>query len=166
MHSQANPWFHKRRGDYDESNYANGDRYTPLFPFGYGLSYTTFNCSIPATGGLEPAMLVEPTAADNVTVTVMITNTGRVAGLATVGVYFRLGLSRFVRFHKMLAGFAKLERPLEPGQTMSLAVAFSAEALGTWDPAVKAYFFECGEYELVVGEDSVTEREVLTLIVS
>ena len=191
VHTQGNPWFHKRRADYDESPYQAsrfaGEQvpYTPMFPFvstqpmpsgllasglngatcaqGFGLSYTSFNYTLESC---EPAALVQPTRADNVTITVRVTNTGDAAGLATLGVYFRMDLSRFVRYHKMLAGFAKLRKPLAPGATASLPITFSAEALATWDPRAKDYVIEPQSYQLVVGEDSATERFVVPFVVS
>jgi beta-glucosidase len=126
-------------------------------------SYTTFNYSLVS---IQPATLTEPTAADNITVTASVTNTGSAAGRTTLGVYYSKTVSRFVRFHKMLAGFAKLEAPLAPGATTSLVVSFSAESVATWDPATKDYMIERGEYQLYVGPDSVTESIVIPFVIS
>lgn len=115
---------------------------------------------------MQPASLIEPTGAENITLTVSITNTGQVGGLATVGVYHSRGLSRFVRFHKMLTGFAKLQVPLAPGATVALPVTFRAESLATWDPQAKEYVIEPGEYDLSFGEDSVTERGLVRFVVA
>ena len=58
----------------------------------------------------------------------------------------------------MLAGFAKLQQPLAPGEAIVLPVSFSAEALATWDPELHEYTMEKSMYDLTFGEDSVTER--------
>lgn len=101
-----------------------------------------------------------------INVTVSVTNTGTVAGRATLGLYYSIAVSRFVRFHKMLAGFAKTPEPLAPGATTELEIFVSALNLATWDPATKDYIIETGQYSLIVGEDSATENIVVPLTVT
>ena len=125
-------------------------------------SYTTFNYTL-AT--IEPTLLVDPAAEDMINVTVSITNTGTVAGRATLGLYYSIAVSRFVRFHKMLAGFAKTAEPLAPGATSVLDMSVQALSLATWDPATKDYIIEVGQYSLIIGEDSATENIVVALTV-
>ena len=125
-------------------------------------SYTTFVYTL---GTVEPALLVDPTSDDMINVTISVTNTGSVAGRATLGLYYSIAVSRFVRFHKMLAGFAKSTEPLAPGKTAALEISISALALATWDPVSKDYMIETGQYNLIVGEDSATENIVAPLTI-
>jgi beta-glucosidase len=111
-------------------------------------------------------MLVDPTSDDTINVTVSVTNTGSVAGRATLGLYYSIDVSRFVRFHKMLAGFAKTAEPLPPGTTSTIEISVSALNLATWDPMKKDYIIEVGEYRLIVGEDSATENIVAPLTIA
>jgi beta-glucosidase len=101
-----------------------------------------------------------------INVTVSVTNTGTVAGRATLGLYYSIAVSRFVRFHKMLAGFAKTSEPLAPGAMTRLEISVSALSLATWDPATKDYIIETGQYSLIVGENSATENIVVPLAVA
>ena len=126
-------------------------------------SYTTFNYTL---GAVEPTLLVDPTDDDMINVTVSVTNTGAVPGRATLGLYYSIAVSRFVRFHKMLAGFAKSTEPLGPGATAALKISVPALALATWDPVSKDYMIETGQYNLIVGEDSATENIVAPLTIA
>ena len=115
---------------------------------------------------MQPSLLVDPSSDDTINVTVSVTNTGSVAGRSTVGLYYSIAVSRFVRFHKMLAGFAKTMEPLAPGTTSTLEISVSALNLATWDPIKKDYVIEIGEYSLIVGEDSATDNIVAPLTVA
>ena len=95
----------------------------PLFPFGYGLSYTTFayrNLVLDDTG-------------DVIRVSVDVQNTGHRAGKEIVQVYVRDVQSRLVRPEKELKAFAKVA--LEPGETKTVTLTLDQEALSYYDPA-------------------------------
>ena len=114
----------------------------PLFPFGYGLSYTTFayrNLVLDATG-------------DVIRVSVDVQNTGHRAGKEIVQVYVRDVQSRLVRPEKELKAFAKIA--LEPGETKTVTFTLDQEALSYYDPAVKGWVAEAGEFEVLVGSSS------------
>jgi beta-glucosidase len=98
-----------------------GHSYNPLYPFGYGLSYTTF-----ANSGLT----VTPTVRThgNATVTFTVTNTGSVAGTDIVPVYVAQPVSAVVVPPQRLVGFARVT--LNPGQSKQVHVTFPASALG------------------------------------
>jgi beta-glucosidase len=118
----------------------------PLFPFGYGLSYTTFaycNLTLDAT---------EYGAGDVIRIGVDVQNTGNRAGKEIVQVYVRDVKSRLVRPEKELKAFAKVE--LGPGETKTIAFTLDEEALSYYDPAVRRWGAEAGEFEVLVGASS------------
>ncbi|HEY3761100.1 MAG TPA: glycoside hydrolase family 3 N-terminal domain-containing protein [Verrucomicrobiae bacterium] len=130
---------------------------TPLFPFGYGLSYTTFNLKnvrlknkkIRANGSTQA--LVE------------VTNTGKRAGTETVQMYIRDLASSVTRPIKELKGFAKIE--LRPGETKTVALDITPESLAFYDINMK-YVVEPGGFEIMVGNSSRDEdlqKVVLTV---
>ncbi|MFE6077873.1 glycoside hydrolase family 3 N-terminal domain-containing protein [Paenibacillus sp. NPDC057886] len=105
---------------------SRGKRYLeedlePRYPFGYGLSYTTFNYS-------EPELSTESMKADEtVTVSVEVTNTGACRGAEVIQMYVSDVVSRVARPAKELKGFAKVN--LEPGETKTVAFHIGAEQL-------------------------------------
>jgi beta-glucosidase len=124
---------------------GQGHSYNPLYPFGFGLSYTTFQ-----TSGLS----VNGTVSRNGTVTATFTvaNTGSRAGTAIVPVYVHQPVSDVVAPPQRLVGFARVA--LDPGQSKSVQVPFPVSRLavtpadidGTGKPAV-----EQGGYQVQVG---------------
>ena len=114
----------------------------PLFPFGYGLSYTTF-----AYGKAEA------TAADGGwTVTVPVTNTGKVAGKEVVQLYVEPVEHKVERVKKELKGFAKLA--LEPGETRTAALPVTPRAFAYYDVLTHRWRTLAGAYRLRVGGSS------------
>jgi beta-glucosidase len=120
------------------------------FPFGYGLSYTSFsftNASAAANG-------------DKIDVKVRVTNTGARKGVETVQVYVQLPASasagRLAQPPKRLVGFAKVE--LESGAqqevTVTIDPAASNHPLSVWDTATNAWVTPSGSYTLLVGNSS------------
>lgn len=105
------------------------------FPFGYGLSYTTFDYS-----GLTAGP-------DGVTLT--ITNTGRRAGSEIVQLYLYKPDSRIIRPARELKGFARIM--LEPGQSKTVHIPLKPEAFRFWNSAASRWEAEGGRYELLVG---------------
>lgn len=118
----------------------------PLFPFGYGLSYTTFAYRDLRIGAPEY------TAGDTIRVSVEIENTGRRAGQEIVQLYLRDVASHLVRPEKELKAFVKVA--LEPGEARRVEFALGEESLSYYDPAVKGWIAEPGEFEVLVGSSS------------
>ena len=112
----------------------------PLFPFGYGLSYTKF-----AYG--RPTAVQEN---DNVVVSVQVTNTGKVAGKEVAQVYITAPQSDVPRAAKELKGFAKT-RTLEPGESETLRITIPKEELKYYDETKHEWTLTKGTYIMNVG---------------
>ena len=129
---------------------------TPLFPFGFGLSYTTFafsNLSV-APDTLSPA--------DSATVTVDVTNTGSVAGAETVQVY--VGDPASVgEPPEQLKGFDKVS--LAPGQSTEVTISLGPQSFSTWDTAQQAWVETPGQYSVMVGDSSANLPETATVTI-
>ena len=119
---------------------------SPLFPFGYGLSYTTFQYSnvrvTPATIG----------AASNATVSVDVTNTGKRAGDEVVQMYIRDEVSSVTRPTKELRGFERIT--LKPGETRTVTFKLGPSELQFYNRAMKRVV-EPGKFTVMVGPNSV-----------
>lgn len=112
------------------------------FPFGFGLSYTTFeykNLSVRAKD-------------DRLEVSVDVTNMGSVAGAEVVQVYVSAPRGNVHRPLRELKGFAKVR--LEPGQTESVKVHIVKDDLRYWDIDKQRFILENGEYEIQIGRNS------------
>jgi len=118
----------------------------PLFPFGYGLSYTTF-----AYRNLKLSKL-KYAADDTIQFSVDVENTGSRAGEEIVQVYVRDVRSRSVRPEKELKAFTKVA--LEPGETKTVTFTLDKEALAYYDPKPKRWVVEAGEFQILVGSSS------------
>ncbi len=118
----------------------------PRFPFGFGLSYTTFSYGnlkvTPATsaGGIP------------VTVTFDVTNTGQRAGAEVAEVYVADGHASVARPAKELKGFAKVQ--LKPGETQTITVALDRRAFAYYDVKKKDWAVAPGEFTILVGGSS------------
>ncbi len=118
---------------------------TPLFPFGYGLSYTTF-----AFGHLTvtPA---QANAAGTVTATVAVTNTGKRAGAEVAQLY--LGAPAATgEPPRQLKAFAKVW--LQPGETRRVTFTLPAHDFATWDTAAHAWRIPAGTFQVWAGDSS------------
>ena len=118
----------------------------PAFPFGYGLSYTTYayrNLQV-RTPHVEPDERVE--------ITVDVTNTGPRAGEEVVQLYVGFEGSRVERPVKLLRAFTKVA--LAPGETKTVPLAVAASDLAWYDAERKAWEIEPMEYGLYVGRSS------------
>ncbi|GAA4706832.1 glycoside hydrolase family 3 protein [Phytohabitans rumicis] len=124
-------------------------RGTPLYPFGYGLSYTTF-----AYSSLR---------LDANSVTLDVTNTGRRAGAETVQLYTHQRKSRAVQPVKQLRGFARVD--LAPGQTKTVRIPLKASDLAFWDVTRGRPVVESGAYDVLVGASATDIRRTATLTV-
>lgn len=117
----------------------------PLFPFGYGLSYTTFSYRNLA---VTPASSTNGKAA----VSFEVTNTGRTEGAEVAQVYVSDSHARAPRPAKELKGFTKVF--LKPGETKHVNVALDRRAFSYYDMNAKQWRAELGEYEILVGRSS------------
>jgi len=126
-----------------------------LFPFGYGLSYTTFEYS--------KAQVSAQTFkdVDGLTVTVDVTNTGDVAGKEIVQVYLNDQKSGLVRPEKELKGFAKVE--LQPGETKSVSIPLDFRAFAFYHPEYKQWISEDGDFDILIAASAADIRETLTI---
>jgi beta-glucosidase len=118
----------------------------PLYPFGYGLSYTTFQF-----GHLQLSK-TQIKSGETTEVSVDVTNTGQTAGDAVVQIYIhqRAGLaSRPVR---QLKGFRRVA--LAPGKTQTLTFLLGPDELSFWSPQVKSWNVEPATFDVWAGEDS------------
>ncbi|MHB8575222.1 MAG: beta-glucosidase [Dehalococcoidia bacterium] len=130
-------------------------RISPRFPFGHGLSYTTFEYG--------PVSLDRATVgpAEDVTVSVSVRNTGDRRGREVVQLYVRDLKSHLLRPDKELKGFAKLA--LEPGEERGLRIVLPQRALAAWDPEQHAWIAEPGEFEILAGASASDIRGSATL---
>ena len=124
------------------------------FPFGHGLSYTTFGYG-DATASL--------TASGDVVVTVPVTNTGSVAGREVVQVYTSLADSVVQRAPRELKGFAVVA--LEPDETTTVEVTLRRSELAYWDVRVDGWVVEGGEYVVEVGASSRDLRSRTSVLI-
>ncbi len=129
----------------------------PLYPFGYGLSYTSFRyanlrTSVPAIG-----------AASVLTVSVDVTNTGAGAGDEVVQLYVRHLGSTVTRPRKELKGFQRIT--LRPGEMRTVSMALPAEALRYWDADTNQWVLERDSVELQVGASSADIRGKMVVAV-
>ncbi len=123
--------------------YVKGE---PLFAFGHGLSYTTFEYS-------NLRFSQETIATDgSAIVTVRVKNTGPRAGDEVVQLYVREKNPTVVRASRELRGFQRLS--LTPGETREISFILPAEKLGFWDEKSHAFVTNAGVYEILVGASS------------
>ena len=125
------------------------------FPFGHGLSYTTFAYSNPQVS----ATAFNDT--DGVTVSVDVTNTGAVTGKEIVQLYVRDREAGLVRPEKELKGFAKVA--LEPGETKTVDIALDFRAFAFYHPEHAQWITEDGDFDLLIGASSADIRHTLTV---
>jgi len=115
----------------------------PLFPFGYGLSYTTFsygNLKTVSNGGARATVECE------------ITNSGSREGAEVVQVYVQPRKPSVMRPEKELKGFTKVS--LKPGETKKVSIALDGRSFAYYSPEKKGWVAEAGEYGVLVGASS------------
>jgi beta-glucosidase len=132
------------------------DDVSPLFPFGFGLSYTTF--------ALKNVRLVRSRIRRNASTQVLVdvTNTGRRQGTEVVQMYIRDRISSVTRPLKELKGFKKVS--LKPGETQTVELNITPESLAFYDVNMR-YVVEPGEFEIMIGtssQDSDLQKVILT----
>jgi beta-glucosidase len=123
------------------------DSKDPLFPFGFGLSYTTFDISAPK---LSAAQIRKD---GSVTVSVDVRNTGKMAGDEVVQLYLRDVVSSVTRPVKELRGFKRVT--LAQGAATTVDFTIDSRALALWDKDMK-HVVEPGEFQIMVGPSSET----------
>ncbi len=116
------------------------------FPFGYGLSYTTFSYQNPKVSSKTFRDM------DGLIVSVDVTNTGKLAGKEVVQVYVHDHASELVRPVKELKGFSKVE--LLPGETKTVTVPLDFRAFAYYHPAYKQWITEDGKFDILIGASS------------
>jgi len=125
--------------------YNDSRNIEPLFPFGHGLSYTTFEYS-------EPKVLVEDATEVRYKVSVPVKNTGTSAGREVVQLYIRDIESSVERPVKELKGFAKIA--LKPGKEKIVEFELTPSSFAFYSPEKKQWVVEPGEYEILIGSSS------------
>lgn len=163
-----NPSYLNFPGEGDKVDYAEGIfvgyRYydekgiTPLFPFGHGLSYTTFEYS--------NLSVSENEISDDKTLTVMvdITNTGNREGKEIVQLYVSDKVSSVRRPIRELKGFEKIS--LKPGETKKAVFHLDKRSFAYYEPAIQDWFVEYGEFAIEVGASSRDIRLSTSVYVS
>ena len=136
-------WFEKFR-----SNYLDVDN-DPLYPFGYGLSYTTFEYGPVALSAAEVA------EGGSVTAEVTVRNTGAVAGKEVVQMYIQDVVGSTTRPVRELKGFEKIY--LEPGESRTVTFEITPELMSHYNSDLE-FVAEPGEFIVSVGTDSRTKN--------
>jgi len=122
-----------------------------LYPFGYGLSYTSF----------EYSGIAVKKAGDNYEVSFKLTNTGGADGEEVAQLYYRDIESKVLKPLKKLCGFKRVA--LRKGETKEVTIELDPDELAYWDESTKGFVVEPGEYELMVGASSSDIRLRKTL---
>jgi beta-glucosidase len=153
---EDNPAFINYPGENGKVHYGEGlfvgyryydkKQIAPLFPFGHGLSYTTFAYDNLRLNGdsFSPG--------DEIAVSLEVTNTGQRAGQEVVQLYVRDEASRLVRPVQELKAFAKVA--LEPGETQTVTLSLNGQSLAYYDPAAAGWVTESGAFTVLVGSSS------------
>lgn len=136
---------HYAEGIYVGYRYYDTKNVEPQFPFGFGLSYTTFNYS-----GLS----VKPGSGkgDVAEVSLKVRNTGKRTGAEVIELYVHDGHSKIDRPVHELKGFSRVE--LQPGETKTVEFTLDRAALSYWNPQTKTWQADPGTFEIQVGASS------------
>ena len=123
----------------------------PLFPFGFGLSYTTFDIGAPQLSATQIK------TDGSVKVSVSVRNTGKMAGDEVVQLYIHDVVSSVTRPVKELKGFKRVS--LDPGASTTVNFTLDSHALALWDKNMK-HVVEPGAFEIMAGADSANLKSV------
>lgn len=153
---EQNPSYLNFPGGKNEVNYGEGifvgyryydsKKEKPLFPFGYGLSYTTFNYEDIKIDKRD----IKDT--DELKVQVTVRNTGRRAGKEVVQLYISAEDSCVVRPVKELKGFEKIH--LEPGESKIVEFTLNKRSFAYFNTEINDWFAETGNYNILIGSSS------------
>ena len=153
---EHNPSYLSYRGEGDTVEYREGvfvgyryyetKKMDVLFPFGYGLSYTTFEYSNLKTDKKE----IKDT--QEITVSVDVTNTGNMAGKEVVQLYVAPKGGEIIRPVKELRAFDKIE--LKPGETKTVTFQLGKRAFAYWNTTIHDWHVETGSYEIQIARSA------------
>jgi beta-glucosidase len=133
-------------GLYVGYRYFDKKNIAPQFPFGFGLSYTTFDYS---DLKITP---VRVSATTPVQVSVTVRNTGKRPGAEVVQLYVHDDQASVDRPVKELKGFSRVE--LKPGEAKTVSFTLDRSAISFYSPTKKAWVAEPGQFEVLVGASS------------
>ncbi|NLB83722.1 MAG: glycosyl hydrolase, partial [Synergistaceae bacterium] len=139
-----------REGIFVGYRYYDKKKLDVLFPFGHGLSYTTFDYSSMKVS----ADVIKDT--DTLTVKVDVTNTGKAAGKEVVQLYVGDRESSVIRPVKELKGFEKVA--LNPGETKTVSFTLGKRAFAYYNTEISDWHVETGEFDILIGKSS---RDIL-----
>ena len=145
---------HYGEGIFIGYRYYDAKEIPVLFPFGHGLSYTTFeysNAKVSSNNFKD---------VDGLTISVDVKNTGKLAGKETVQVYVHDQKSDLIRPVKELKGFAKVE--LQPGETKTVSIHLDFRAFAYYHPEHRQWITENGDFDILIGASSADIRSRLT----
>ncbi len=153
--------YYETRGETDGENWYNAN---VVYPFGYGLSYTTFNWTVGDASASEIEL------GTTITVPVTVKNTGSVAGKDVVQLYASAPytLGGIEKAHKVLVGFAKTKL-LQPGESETVTVSFDPYSAASYDyrdansNGFSGYELEAGEYTLYVSRNAHESEKAIAL---
>lgn len=153
--------YYETRGETDGENWYNAN---VVYPFGYGLSYTTFDWTVGDASASEIEL------GTTITVPVTVKNTGSVAGKDVVQLYASAPytLGGIEKAHKVLVGFAKTKL-LQPGESETVTVSFDPYSAASYDyrdansNGFSGYELEAGEYTLYVSRNAHESEKAIAL---
>lgn len=160
---QDTPCYLTYGGENDRSEYTEGvfvgyryytSREMPvLFPFGHGLSYTTFEYSNLKINNIENRLKkIYVRESDWIKVTVDVSNTGSRTGKDVVQLYVSAKDSKVIRPVRELRGFEKVE--LQPGETKTVSFELDSRAFAYWNKDISDWYVETGAYEIQIGKNA------------
>lgn len=153
--------YYETRGETDGEDWYNAN---VVYPFGYGLSYTTFDWTVGDASASEIEL------GTTITVPVTVKNTGSVAGKDVVQLYASAPytLGGIEKAHKVLVGFAKTKL-LQPGESETVTVSFDPYSASSYDyrdansNGFSGYELEAGEYTLYVSRNAHESEKAIAL---
>lgn len=153
--------YYETRGETDGEDWYNAN---VVYPFGYGLSYTTFDWTVGDASASEIEL------GTTITVPVTVKNTGSVAGKEVVQLYASAPytLGGIEKAHKVLVGFAKTKL-LQPGESETVTVSFDPYSAASYDyrdansNGFSGYELEAGEYTLYVSRNAHETEKAIAL---
>lgn len=153
--------YYETRGETDGEDWYNAN---VVYPFGYGLSYTTFDWTVGDASASEIEL------GTTITVPVTVKNTGSVAGKEVVQLYASAPytLGGIEKAHKVLVGFAKTKL-LQPGESETVTVSFDPYSTASYDyrdansNGFSGYELETGEYTLYVSRNAHESEKAIAL---
>ena len=135
-----------REGVFVGYRYYDTKQMEVAYPFGYGLSYTTFTYS-----NLQISNTT-PTEKDTISISVDVTNTGSVAGKEVVQLYVKDMTSSAIRPEKELKGFEKVQ--LTSGETKTVTMKLDKRSFAWYNTELHDWYAASGKYEILVGASS------------